>query len=249
MSFKKTAAAAASSVFHILAVAAVVMAILHIFVLSVDDTRASQWAANPSSMRATVVSLKHERGSGSGVVVAPGVILTAKHVVDGIEKIQVDQLGNKYTATLIVEAEGNDIALIVAPGVACPCAHLSTFEGRVDDEVVAIGWPLSLGVQILTYGHVQGVWSGGAAGEPRLVATTNIAPGNSGGGLFRFSEANGRWELAGITVAVPTIPLTEWSFTIATYVTLSILIGDVKAIVAEYCKTDMCSQELLDELR
>lgn len=217
-----------------------------------QDTKATavdRWAANPSSMRATVVRLGHPEGAGSGVVIAPGVILTAKHVTSGAKQIQVEQLGNTYTSTRIIETAGNDISLIVAPGVACPCAHLSTFEGRIDDPVVAIGWPLSLGVQILTHGHVQGVWQGGDAGEPRLVATTNIAPGNSGGGLFRFNDANGRWELAGITVAVPTIPLTEWSFTIATYLTLSILIGDVKSTVASYCKTDMCSQELLDELR
>ena len=125
-------------------------------------------------------------GTGSAVVIAPGLVLTAAHVAIN-DKLLIN---GKPTKTIKID-KNKDLALVQA-SVDCPCAPLGV-DVNLDDKVMAVGWPLGH-LEMATEGRVQG-WM------DRLVLTdSTIAPGNSGGGLFAFQE--GKWKLVGVTIQV-----------------------------------------------
>ena len=125
-------------------------------------------------------------GSGSAVVIAPGLVLTAAHVALN-DKLLIN---GKPTKVLKIN-KAVDLALVQA-AVDCPCVPLGT-DVNMDDRVMAVGWPLGH-LEMATEGRVQG-WM------DRLVLTdSTIAPGNSGGGLFAFQD--GQWKLVGVTIQV-----------------------------------------------
>ena len=125
-------------------------------------------------------------GSGSAVVIAPGLVLTAAHVAVNDNLL----INGKPTKTLKISKDV-DLALVQAQ-VDCPCVKLGE-SPSIGDSVVAVGWPLGK-IEYATPGSVQG-WADGM-----LWTDTTIAPGNSGGGMFAFQ--NGEWKLVGITVQV-----------------------------------------------
>jgi S1-C subfamily serine protease len=130
-------------------------------------------------------------GSGSAVMVAPGMALTAAHVAVN-DNLHI--LG-KPTKTIKIDEE-RDIAL-VSVDLPCPCAPLGSMP-NLDDRVVAVGQPLGE-AEFATEGAVQG-WD-----VARIWSSTPIAPGNSGGGLFAFQY--GKWKLVGVTVEVAGLNL------------------------------------------
>jgi serine protease Do len=142
-------------------------------------------------------------GHGSGVVVAPDMILTNAHVVDEdafetriMISIVPSEGGKSYDAEVIDRSPGNDLALIrlrngarLTPG--------AFFAGNVDDgsDVFAIGYPGGVDVAqglnkedmmrpqvpVKTKGSVSG---GRSAKEfETLLHTAAIGSGNSGGPL------------------------------------------------------------------
>jgi serine protease Do len=142
-------------------------------------------------------------GHGSGVVVAPNLILTNAHVVDEDQYETVITLsivpaeGSKsYEAEVVDRSTGNDLALIRLKNGArlTPAAFLS---GSVEDgsDVVAIGYPggvdIAQGlnvedmmrpqVPVKTKGNVSGGRS--AKDFETLLHTAAIGSGNSGGPL------------------------------------------------------------------
>lgn len=134
---------------------------------------------------------------GSGVMIAPGVMVTAAHVVTGAKDITVGP--NKARATVTRIDEKVDIAVLRVE-MGCPCVPLADTQAEVDEQVVVVGYPLNSDVQrqVATYGRAQGV-----AGV-HLVLTAAVAPGNSGGGVF--IERDGQWRLAGVLVEVTCLP-------------------------------------------
>lgn len=174
-------------------------------------------AADYSEIRSTTnlvimsdKNIETEKGSqysfGSGVVVAPGYVLTAKHVVH--EKGAFAYTGRDgqhlKKATIFKESDSPiDLALIYAPTVACPCTKLADDNAVTDEAVSAVGFPLydQAGTQFVTHGAVQG-YSGQS--EYQMTMTVNIAPGNSGGGVYsRYAKG---WRLTGIATSVMVAP-------------------------------------------
>ena len=139
-------------------------------------------------------------GSGSAVMVAPGLALTVAHVA-GNKKLYI--LGKPVTTVKIDEER--DIAL-VSVALDCPCAPIGSMP-NLDDKVVAVGWPLGA-VEFATEGRVQG-WD-----RFRIWSSSPIAPGNSGGGLFAFQA--GEWKLVGITVEVAGLNLGFFGMPVVT---------------------------------
>lgn len=139
-------------------------------------------------------------GSGSVVMVAPGLALTAAHVAMN-ENLYIN---GKLTKTIKIDEE-RDIAL-VSVALDCPCAPLGNMP-NLDDKVVAVGWPLGA-VEFATEGRVQG-WD-----RFRIWSSSPIAPGNSGGGLFAFQA--GEWKLVGITVEVAGLNLGFFGMPVVT---------------------------------
>lgn len=132
-------------------------------------------------------------GNGSGVMIAPGRMLTAHHVA-----VQAEVFGDQFTVEgkpvkVLREDEQIDIALLEVQA-SCPCATLVEALAVIDEPVALVGYPKSrsVHVQVVTRGEVQGYY------EHRMVVTAPGALGVSGGGVF--VKQDGRWLLAGIVV-------------------------------------------------
>lgn len=139
---------------------------------------------------------------GSGVIVdSKGYILTANHVVQGAEEINVTLSDKKeFKGTIIGTDAKTDIAVIKIDS-----DYLQTIKWgnsdklRVGETVLAIGSPYGLS-QTVTMGIVSAVGRanvGIADYEDFIQTDAAINPGNSGGAMV-----NVRGELVGINTAI-----------------------------------------------
>ncbi|MGZ4765175.1 MAG: S1C family serine protease [Ilumatobacteraceae bacterium] len=156
------------------------------------------------------ISAKHggtaseDANSGAGVVInAQGQILTARHVVDGAESIEVTFAdGTQSSATIASQQASNDIAVLSPaqpPSVIVP----AVLGGRlqIGDDVYATGHPLGL-VDSLSAGVVSGLnrtvpISGGQTLTGLIQFDAAVNPGSSGGPLL-----NSAGQVVGIVTAL-----------------------------------------------
>jgi S1-C subfamily serine protease len=149
---------------------------------------------NGADARPTVRSLSDRC---SGVVLAPGYVLTADHCVNAVTALRA----GGPAGTVIARGDDRlDYAVLVFPQAEaqCPCVRVAAREAEVDEPVYVIGYPLGI-AQIVTFGVSQGVV--GHERMPfgrRLVTTAQVAGGNSGGGVFVFRD--GEYQLVGLLV-------------------------------------------------
>lgn len=136
----------------------------------------------------------------SAVVIAPDTALTAKHCL-GPETLLVD--GHKVTAA--VPSPDEDIAVLTAPGLACPCAEFGK-KPKPGDKVKAIGFPGSLKGEKRTTKETTVKLIGPPSAILPFIPLTEtyiytkesiLETGDSGGGLF-VQEWDGSWSLVGI---------------------------------------------------
>jgi serine protease Do len=142
-------------------------------------------------------------GHGSGIAVAPDLILTNAHVVlemeesDSVRVLIVPPEGRKgYVATLVDYSPGQDLALLRIKGGTLPVATLSPQSVPDGAEVYAVGYPgnvdLAQGLNALDMimpqppVKTQGTSSAGRASKSfdTVLHTAPIASGNSGGPLM-----------------------------------------------------------------
>ena len=137
-------------------------------------------------------------GNGSGVMIAPGRMLTAAHVASIDESFPL-LLNGKRIKVLKID-ESLDLALL-AVEEDCPCVPLTSVSPSQDTSVAVVGFPVYReGMpQFLTEGRVMGM----DTTRPRLTSAVLAAPGNSGGGLFVLKDD--KWELVGIVVELSAI--------------------------------------------
>ena len=161
-------------------------------------------AVLPSVVQIEVRGLGQARGGvGTGVIYdESGHILTAAHVVEGVEDVVVRLAdGNRYEGTVLGANEANDIAVIEidAPGLTAAPLALED-KPRPGTLAVALGSPWGLDSTV-TSGIVSAVDRAipGQEGFPRLMLQTDasINPGNSGGPLV---DRSGR--VIGINVSI-----------------------------------------------
>ena len=121
--------------------------------------------------------------SGSGVLISPGRLLTAAHVVANLQNGRVNGPDNtRYTYNILKTDIERDIAILDVY-LDCPCRPVADNTPDVDSDVVVVGFPLSA-FKTVTFGLVQGT-----AVQPELkrLVTQISAPvifGNSGGPVF-----------------------------------------------------------------
>ena len=120
-------------------------------------------------------------GTGTGFVVTKdGVIATAEHVVNGCNKIEVDNL----EASIVVADDKNDIALIKVNKTYKDIASIKVRSPKLGDDVMVFGYPLSNILSAkhvsLTKGSVSSL-SGMRDDTTRFRYTAASQPGNSGG--------------------------------------------------------------------
>jgi serine protease Do len=135
------------------------------------------------------------RETGSGVLVsADGKVMTAAHVVHGMDEIAVDFLGGETVPARIVSSEpGADLSLLqlerVPAGVKpAPLADSSKME--VGDEVIIVGAPYGLSYS-LSAGLISAKWPPSTIYKNMPLAeffqtTATINTGNSGGPMFNM---------------------------------------------------------------
>ncbi len=135
-------------------------------------------------------------GLGSGVVIsADGKILTAAHVIQAADEVQVRfRNGDTVPAKILSSAQSADVALIQLTGTPPkpPAVAPMGDSGavRVGDEVFVVGAPFGIG-HTLTVGHVSARRAPrnveGLLGQMELFQTdAAINQGNSGGPMFNM---------------------------------------------------------------
>ncbi|PWU19668.1 MAG: peptidase S1 [Verrucomicrobia bacterium] len=142
---------------------------------------------------------------GSGVIVsADGYILTAYHVIEGADKVQValaDGNQDEFEARIVGLDPPTDVAVLkIQAKHNLPAITIGDSDKlQVGDLVLALGNPFRVG-QTVTSGIVSGLGRGGFevnAYENFIQTDAAINPGNSGGALV---DAEGR--LVGINTII-----------------------------------------------
>jgi len=129
---------------------------------------------------------------GSAVAIAPGEVVTNKHVIDDGVSWRLKRGSRTWTATITHLDSDHDLCQLKAQGLAAPTVLVRTSASLVVGErVYAIGSPEGLELT-MSEGLISGLRE---FGDMRVIQTSAaISPGSSGGGLF---DSQGR--LVGIT--------------------------------------------------
>ncbi len=125
--------------------------------------------------------------AGTGFVIAPDLVVTAAHVVEGYQSMTITMIdGKQRTGQTIGFAPGQDAALIrLTEPVAAAPLQWSRQTPRVGFDISVLGYPLSLDLSITT-GSISGVgrtilFPNGET-IPNVMQTDALTnPGNSGG--------------------------------------------------------------------
>jgi putative serine protease PepD len=157
-------------------------------------------AAVAKALLPTVVEIRQGSGLGSGFVYdRDGFIMTAAHVVQGADQVQVRLYnGTQLTGKVLGTDELNDVAVVKVDRTGLTAAPLALGETiQVGQLAVAIGSPFGLN-ETVTAGIISAT---DRTLEGREVIQTDapINPGNSGGVL-----ADRRGRVIGINDAIQT---------------------------------------------
>ena len=137
-----------------------------------------------STVLPAVASIAAGDSRGTGFFVRPDQVLTNAHVVEGQTSVRLQVGGATYTARVVRQSPGSDLAILQVYGAnpAQPTLRLGSATGaRVGHEVIAVGSALGVLSNTVTRGIVSAVRQ---AGSVTLIQTdAAINPGNSGGPL------------------------------------------------------------------
>jgi len=124
-----------------------------------------------------------QQGNGSGVVIAPGEIVTNCHVATAGKTLQIRLGDAHYPATIHYADNDHDLCQLSVPKLSAPAVQLGDAGSLSPGQrVVAIGAPESLELSI-SEGLISALRDYGD-GSRVIQTTASISPGSSGGGLF-----------------------------------------------------------------
>lgn len=124
-------------------------------------------------------------GTGSGFVIAPGLVLTNAHVVRGCTDVTTALNGVSGPARVLARDAQADLALVRPNSLAAPAARLR-IGVRLGEDIAAFGFPLS-GVLASSGNFTRGTVTAtaGMGDDTRqLQISAPVQPGNSGGPLL-----------------------------------------------------------------
>jgi putative serine protease PepD len=156
-------------------------------------------AAVAKALLPTVVEIRHDKGLGSGFVYdRNGYIMTAAHVVQGVDRVDVRLYdGTKLTGRVVGTDELNDVAVVKVDRTGLPAAPLAVGQTvQVGQLAVAIGSPFGLN-ETVTAGIISATDRVLQDGREVIQTDAPINPGNSGGLL-----ADRRGRVIGINDAI-----------------------------------------------
>jgi putative serine protease PepD len=148
----------------------------------------------------TVVEIRHGSGLGSGFVYdRNGFIMTAAHVVEGTDQVEVRLYdGTELTGRVVGTDELNDVAVVKVDRTGLAAAPLALGETvEVGQLAIAIGSPFGLN-ETVTAGIISAT-DRNLNGREVIQTDAPINPGNSGGVL-----ADRRGRVIGINDAIQT---------------------------------------------
>ena len=156
------------------------------------NTNATDAQCNPyqDEVRHSILRLRTQDSTASGVVVAQDRVLTVAHAVDKSRKVVAEVEGFAMQAEVIAIDEANDLAILDVPTGAIPAVTIADEKLTANEQVWAVGFPLASN-QRVSEGIYESVYNG------RLYSNVHINSGTSGGGLLRCDDS-GDVELAGI---------------------------------------------------
>jgi S1-C subfamily serine protease len=159
----------------------------------------------------SVVRINARRGrAGSGIVWGDNLIVTADHVVENEEDIQVTAGEKTLKATVVGRDPGSDLAVLRVEGLSAPALPRgSSSDLKIGHLVLAIGRPNGLQATMGMVSSLSSSWRNWRGGDlDRVIQSdTTLYPGFSGGPLV---DAEGRvvglnsWHYGrGISVSIP----------------------------------------------
>lgn len=178
------------------------------------------------------------QGTGSGVVVAKGYVLTNYHVVEDASMLEVTSGDNTYSATVAGYDENLDLAVLKVEDLPLEPVVLGDSDAlKVGDWAICIGNPLSF-TGTTTVGVISALNRevtskstdayGRRTNNVNLMIQTDAAinAGNSGGGMFN---------VAGELVGVPSMKYTGSYYSAATVegIGMAIPINAAKPLIEE----------------
>ena len=160
-------------------------------------------AAVAEALLPSMVQVETQSGLGSGFVYEDGHILTAAHVVDGVDTVNVRFADGSQRQGEIVGADAaHDIAVIAVDTEGIPAARLALDQQlEVGQLAIALGSPWGL-EQTVTSGVISAVSRplvGPSSAQVLIQTDASINPGNSGGAL-----ANRVGEVIGVNIQIFT---------------------------------------------
>jgi serine protease Do len=127
---------------------------------------------------------KGTTSAGSGVVVAPGKVITNCHVVAGATRIRVERDNASYGASVEFADTRRNLCQLEVKDLTAPPAILgASTELRIGQRVYAIGAPRGVEL-VLSEGMISSLRAGDDADTARIQTSAALASGSSGGGLF-----------------------------------------------------------------
>lgn len=172
---------------HAVVVAGAVLGMAATAAVRAEIDRASLIGLAPSVLKIEAVDAAGRFQLGSGVIVAPGKVVTNCHVTRNAKRVQVVKGGARWVASLQAADMKRDLCVLQVPsidGPPVPIARASSL--KMGQSVLAIGYTGGVGLQ-LSEGGVVALhrWSGG-----QIVQSSNwFSSGASGGGLFNADGA------------------------------------------------------------
>ena len=144
-----------------------------------------------NNVKDSVVTIKTNKGRGSGVVVTNyGHVVTNEHVIKGAKKIVISTANNNtYDAKVVGVDTITDMALLSTNYKGKSITFSDSSNVRIGDIVLAIGNPFGVG-QTLTQGIISRTNSGHITENPLdefLQSDAAINPGNSGGAMVNIN--------------------------------------------------------------
>lgn len=123
-------------------------------------------------------------GSGSGVLIAPGIIVTNAHVIEGGSDFKLGR--GRQSLTMIAVDPLHDLAILQGEVEGTPLPMRNSAAIWLGESVLAAGYPLMdlLGTDLkVSTGNVSGLkgWEGDVA---RFQFTAPIGSGSSGGAIL-----------------------------------------------------------------